>query len=319
MEGYFWRITDVERGFVVLALCGVNRDDEDRRWATVATSIHPDGTTRSAVVDEAADDPQALDVRAGTALRAGEHRLVVELDDVALDVTLGPSAAGTGALPGGGLAGVVPGLGQYWHPHLFRAPVTGSVRVGDTRHDLDGAVAYAEKNWGRGFPERWWWGQADGFTRSDLSVAFGGGRLTTDAVLGREVGIDVTGIVCAVGDRTIRLAPPLALVTAEVDHEAHRWSVRGRSPRTEIVIEGDGSRSRPAVLPVPLPRERRNVDTDVEHLAADLHLVVRRDGRTVVDDTSHLAALEVGWRPDQPQAAELVASCSRTSGATSVA
>lgn len=317
MEGYFWRITDAGRGLVVLALCGVNRDADGRRWATVAASTHPAGVTRSAVVDEASDDPHRLDVRAGTTLRAADGRLLVELDDIALDVRLGPSRATTGVLPGGGLAGIVPGLGQYWHPHLLGAPVTGRLRVGDAEHDLDGAVAYAEKNWGRGFPERWWWGQADGFACADLTVAFGGGRLTT-RIAGREVGTDVTGLVVAVGERTIRLAPPFALVSTDVDHEAGRWRVRGRSARTEVVIEGDARGCEPAVLPVPVPAERRNVDTDLEHLAAELHLVVRRDGRTVVDDTSDLAALEVGWRPGTPQAAAL-ASSSRTAGATSLA
>ncbi len=297
MEGYFWRITDVARGTVVLALCGVNRDADGGRWATVAVSAHPAGITRSAVVEEATDDPHHLDVRAGTTLRASADRLVVELDDVALDVSLGPTGTGTGVLPGGGVAGIVPGLGQYWHPHLLGAPASGKMMIGATTHELDG-VAYAEKNWGRGFPERWWWGQADGFERtgSGLTVAFGGGRLTT-RVAGREVGTDVTGIVCALDGRIVRLAPPLARVTAEVDHRAGRWRVHGRGPRTEITIDGDGSHREPAVLPVPLPAERRNVDTDLEHLAATLHLTVRRDGRTLVEDTSHLAALEVGWRP----------------------
>jgi hypothetical protein len=318
MEGYFWRITHPERGLVVLALCGVNRDAEGRRWATVAASTHPAGITRSTLVEEASDDPHRLAVRAGTTLRADGDRLLVELGDIALDVRFGPPRATTGLLPGGGLAGIVPGLGQYWHPHLLGAPVSGRLRVADEEHDLDGAVAYAEKNWGRGFPERWWWGQADGFEREDLTVAFGGGRLAA-RIAGRDVGTDVTGIVCAIGDRTTRIAPPFALVTTDIDGEAGRWHVRGRSARTEVVIEGDGRGRTPAVLPVPVPAERRNVDADLEHLAARLHLVVRRDGRTVVDDTSDLAALEVGWRPDLPQAAELVARSSRTAGATSLA
>ncbi len=316
MEGYFWRITDVDTGTVVLALCGVNRDGDGRRWATVAASVHPDDVTvHDAVQQGVADHPHRLDVRAGTTLQATASRLLVDLDGIALDVTLGPSRATTGVLPGGGLAGIVPGLGQYWHPHLFGAPVRGTLRTPAGTRRLDGAVAYAEKNWGRGFPERWWWGQADGFARPDLTVAFGGGRL---AVGRAGPAGDVTGIVCAVGGHTLRLAPPFARVRTEVDEVdgVGTWRVHGRGPRTEVTIEGDGSRRPPAVLPVPLPAERRNVMTDREHLAATLHLVVRRDGRTLVDDTSHLAALEVGSRPDQA-AAE--ASCSRTRGATSVA
>ena len=45
------------------------------------------------------------------------------------------------------------------------------------RIDLDGAVAYAEKNWSNGgFPASWWWGQAHGFGDADVCVAFAGGR-----------------------------------------------------------------------------------------------------------------------------------------------
>ena len=50
----------------------------------------------------------------------------------------------------------------------------------------------------------------------------------------------------------------------------------------------------PAVLPVPLPAERRNVDRDFEHLAGRLRLRVRQAGTELVNDESSLAALEVG-------------------------
>ena len=45
--------------------------------------------------------------------------------------------------------------------------------------------AYAEKNWGGGFPDRWWWGQAHDFG-DDVSVAFACGpvgEVYTDANL----------------------------------------------------------------------------------------------------------------------------------------
>ena len=76
---------------------------------------------------------------------------------------------------GSGLAHVIPGLGQYWHPHVLGGRATGRAVLGDEVVDLDGADVYAEKNWGRGFPERWWWGQAHGFERPDVCLAFAGG------------------------------------------------------------------------------------------------------------------------------------------------
>jgi len=51
------------------------------------------------------------------------------------------------------------------------------------------------------------------------------------------------------------------------------------------------------VLPVPLPDERRNIDTDFEHLGGRLRCRVRESGRLLFEGTSELAALEVGTRP----------------------
>ena len=75
------------------------------------------------------------------------------------------------------------------------------------------------------------------------------------------------------------------------------WSIRGRSPRYQIELEGDGTALPPHVLPVPLPAERRNVDTDFEHLDGVLHCTVKESGRVIFAGTSHLAGLEVGSRP----------------------
>ena len=51
------------------------------------------------------------------------------------------------------------------------------------------------------------------------------------------------------------------------------------------------------MLPVPLPAQRRNIDSDYEHLAATLRCTVREWGSTVYDGTSKLAGLEIGSRP----------------------
>ena len=51
------------------------------------------------------------------------------------------------------------------------------------------------------------------------------------------------------------------------------------------------------MLPVPLPAERRNVDTDFEHLAGRLRVRVREFGRVIFEGTSELAGLEVGSLP----------------------
>jgi len=96
------------------------------------------------------------------------------------------------------------------------------------------------------------------------------------------------------GNRVIRLTPP-ALVRSHVGDG--RWTVRARTPRYQIELDGHDAGLSPHVLPVPLPAERRNIDTDFEHLAGRLRCTVRTFGRVVFDGTSEMAGLEIGSRP----------------------
>jgi hypothetical protein len=299
MEGWFWRFTDPAAGRVVLALCGINRHP-DGDWATVAVAAHPGSVVRSAVVDGAHASPTRFEVVAGDVLRADERSLSVDLDDVHLRVELDDVVGWPLRLGAGGLFSSLPYLGQYWHPHVLGGRVRGELIGPEGEWSLDGAVPYAEKNWGSGFPDRWWWGQAQGFRDPDLCVAFGGGRLR-----GGPIAADVTGCVLRTGATVVRFAPPTALVRASVGDD--RWVVRARRPGWRVEIEGDGAGATPAVLPVPLPSERRNVDRDVEHLAGRLRLRAWQRGALVIDDESALAALEVG-STDESEAARMAAA-----------
>ena len=292
MEGWFWRVTDPASGRVVVALCGVNRHPAGD-WATVAVALHPGGLVRSAALDGARADRARFALSAGTdpgaGLEASADRLRVDLDDVHLDLRFSNSYVWPKAFGGGGVFSAVPFLNQYWQPYRLGGSAAGGVEFGGDSWSLDGATVYAERNWGAGFPERWWWGQAHDFDGADVSVAFSGGLLR----LG-PIARDVCGVVVRLGDRVIRITPP-ASVRSEVT--AGRWIVRARSLRHQIDLDGDGAGLDPHVLPVPLPAERRNVDTDFEHLAGRLHCVVRDHGRIVFDGTSDMAGLEIGSLP----------------------
>ena len=286
MEGWYWRFTDAARGRVVVALCGVNRHPAGD-WATVAIAAHPGLLVRSAVVDGAVAAADSYRVVAGDVLVADETSLRVELDGARLEVDLTKRVGWPHRLGAGAGLSAVPFLGQYWHPHVLGGSASGRLELAGETWDLDGATPYAEKNWGAGFPRWWWWGQAQGFTDPDLCVAFGGGRLTAG-----PIGADVTGCVIRIGDEVVRFAPPLSRVTSAI--RACGWRVHARHRGWRAVVDGDGRGRTPAVLPVPLPEERRNVNRDLQHLAGDLRLRVWHSGTLVVDDETHLAALEIG-------------------------
>jgi tocopherol cyclase len=287
MEGHFWRFTQPSTGAVVVAILAISRDARGRPWAMASLAGHPGGAVRSATLPDAWAAPRRLDVRAGDAFAADERSLRVDLcEDGRLDVTfaeplLWPRRA-FGAL---GAAHAIPGLSQYWHPWLLRARVSGAATIGADAIDLDGAVAYAEKNWGAGgMPPAWWWGQAHGFDRPDVCVAFAGGR----AGLGR-LKPKATALVVALGDEVRTVVRPPRALRVSVDERG--WRLAGAG--IEVEAHADGASAH--LLPVPVPHERRRLDDWApQHLAGALRLSVRRRARTLYEGTSELAGLERG-------------------------
>lgn len=291
MEGYFWRFTLPESGRVLIALIGVNRAD-DGSWSTLGLASHPNGFLRTVVHDRGAADPDALGANAGNAFRASTDRVQVDLgEDARLDVTVTDHVLWSRRSFGGSsVFQSVPALNQYWHPWLLGGTVRGTAVVGDETWNLDGAQVYAEKNWGKGgFPESWWWGQAQGFAEREACVAFAGGVVTAGPLR-----TEVTAVVVRLPDGSlIRIGNPgVSAVRARVSDET--WSLHGRSAQYGVEIEGNSPLGSAHVLPVPLPAERRNVPGAIEHLAGRMNVVVRRRAEIVWRGETDLAALEHG-------------------------
>ena len=291
MEGWFWRVSDEASGRALIALCSVNRHTQGD-WSTAAVGVHPGLTVRSGALRGARARQSPFAVSAGDEtdnFTVGTDRVQFSLGDVRLDMEIHDPVTWPKAFGGCGVFSAIPFLNQYWHPYYLGGKASGTVTYGAESWSFDGAKLYAERNWGAGFPLRWWWGQAHDFGEDDVCVAFSGGLLS----LG-PIARDVNGIVVRVGSKVIRLTPPV-LVRSQIGE--NHWQLRGRSLRYEIELEGDGTHLPPHVLPVPLPGERRNIDTDFEHLGARLRCTVRESGRLLFDGTSELAGLEVGSRP----------------------
>jgi hypothetical protein len=216
-------------------------------------------------------------------LRGTRRRIAVDLgDDARLDAALEGRAEwphrAFGAL---GPAQVLPGLPQYWHPHLLHARARGEAAVGGEAVGLAAFDAYAEKNWGPRFPDHWWWGQA-GFGDGAMA-AFAGGRVAGP--------LEAAAIVARTGGEVLTFAPPRALVTARAG--GGEWRLSGRSARHAVRLEGEAA-GPPHVLPVPVPAERRAVLRSQHHLAGRLRAEVRRGRRLLLREESTLAGLELG-------------------------
>ncbi|WP_204163926.1 tocopherol cyclase family protein [Nocardioides solisilvae] len=294
MEGYFWRFTDPATGRVVIALDGINREHhgEGGTWSTLGLAAHPHGFLRTVEHPVGHADPDRLGVTSGTAFRGTADTLRVDLGpDARLDVEVRqPVPWPRRSFGGSSVFQAVPGLNQYWHPWLLGGAAHGRATVGDETWELDGWSVYTEKNWGKGgFPDSWWWGQAQGFAEPAACVAFAGGE-----VYAGPLRTTVTALVVLLPDgRVLRLGDPLVTpVHAEVGDE--RWVLRGRSLRWQVDVEGTGDLQHAHVLPVPLPFERRNVPGAIEHLGASMTVSVRERGRLVWEGRSEVAALEHG-------------------------
>lgn len=294
MEGYFWRITDPVSKRVVIALIGVQTDNTGR-WAMAVLGAS-DGFWRHTIIPAAEARRGGLGARATGAegsFFGTDERVVVHLgDDARLDVRLDGLTRWPTSRPFGGSSvfQMIPRLNQYWHPWLLGGSATGSVVVGDSTWDFVDAQVYGEKNWGRaGFPDSWWWGQAQGFGEADACVAFAGGQVS----LG-PLHTEVTALVVRLPDGTVLRAgnPVTSPVTAVVGDEY--WRLEGRIGGWSISVDADAPLTAAHVLPVPLVGERRGIPGAIEHLTGHLRVEVRRGGRTVWADESSVAGLEHG-------------------------
>ncbi len=293
LEGYFWRITEPRSGHVVVVMASVNRDGDGRRWGTTAIDAHPASGVRTVESASAEADPGrlAVEIGGGHVLAASERRLLARVDgDTAIAIAIDPVAGWPRRSLGGiGVGHLVPGLSQYWHPHLLGGRVTGEARIGGRTISLDGASVYAEKNWSpSGFPRDWWWGQAHGFPEPEVCVAFAGGLVGVGTLVTRA-----TAVVVGIGSELIAAAQPLHSV--RVRFGPGRWSICARTARHVIEIEGHADGREPHLLPVPLARAHTQQPAAArQHLAARLELRVTRGRRLVFSGESVLAGLERG-------------------------
>lgn len=296
MEGYYWRFTDPRSQRVTIALIGVQTDDTGR-WALVGLGTS-DGFWRQAILPEAEAEARVGGVGArakgpGTSFFGTDGRVVVDLGaDARLDVRLSALSRWPAGRPFGGSSWFqsVPGLNQYWHPWLLGARASGAVVTGGGRRYIVDAQVYGEKNWGRaGFPDSWWWGQAQGFPEPGACVAFAGGQ-----VVAGPLRTEVTALVVRLPDgRLVRLGNPVTSPVRAQVSDGH-WHLEGRSHEWTISVHADAPLATALILPVPLVGQRRAVPGDIEHLAGHLRIAVARRGRQLWAGESQLAGLEHG-------------------------
>lgn len=283
MEGYYWRF--VHDGGVAVALCGVTSRTGGAATGRVAVALDPADVT---VVDAGpvAADARTLGLDIPGVLTASASRLHVRFASRrSLEISTAGPPGWSRRLGGLGLAGAVPGLGQYWHPYLLGARGVATIRDDDGVRRYDGLV-YAEKNWGPSFPAQWWWLEAHA---PDTALAVAGGLLAVG-----PVAVPATALVLRHGGRLLRVVPPTGAVTARVGEGV--WRFTARTATDTVHVEGRGDPRGPAPLPLP-PRPGVADGAHVgQHLAGDVGVVWRRGRRVLLDTVIAPAGMEHGRR-----------------------
>ncbi len=159
------------------------------------------------------------------------------------------------------------------------------------------APAYGEKNWGRAFPERWFWLNCNLFnSEPDLALTAGGGRRQ---VLGWREEVALVGIHYQ--GQFYEFVPWNSQVNWRIEPWGC-WQMWARNERYQVTLTG--TTARPGTpLRAPTPTGLTICCRDTMH--GDLHLELQtRTGETVVTARSRYGGLEVGG--DLPWAAAWV-------------
>ena len=197
-------------------------------WGMASLAAHPGGAVRSATLADAWAAPRGLGAARRrcrpppTSARCASTSARTAASSVAFADPLPWPRRAFGAL---GPAQAVPGLSQYWHPWLLRARVSGSARIGDAHASTSTARSPTPRRTGAraGMPPAWWWGQAHGFDRADVCVAFAGGRAGAGPPPGHG-----DGARGGLGDEVRSVVRPLRPLRVAVDDRG--WRLRGARP-----------------------------------------------------------------------------------------
>ncbi|MGB3766113.1 MAG: tocopherol cyclase family protein [Phormidesmis sp.] len=178
-----------------------------------------------------------------------------------------------------------------WQVMMAHGLATGQMHWRGKDYVFENAPAYAEKNWGGAFPEKWFWLQCNAFEREpSLSITAAGGI--------REV-LVWTENVAIIGihhkGQFYEFASFKTDFTWQIDPWGF-WQLTARSHQYRAVLTGI-AKDEGAYVRVPTREGMQFLCRDTTHGELRVQLWAISDNRLIVDATSQLAGLEVGGGP----------------------
>ena len=211
--------------------------------------------------------------------------------------------------PTAGWLAALPVFEPHWQVLMAHGRSSGRIDWGGRTYEFQDAPSYAEKNWGAGFPRRWFWVQCNAFEEGDLrpegtadiSVTATGATRQLPGPLGEE---DVALIGVHIRGAFVELSPMTdATLTWDVDPWG-RWSMEGENGDYRAVLEATCA-SPGTPLRAPTPEGLVPVCNDT--FEGEIRLQVWKRGAKIADARSTNAGLEVGgalWGAGSPWVGE---------------
>ncbi|GLC34906.1 hypothetical protein PLESTF_000216600 [Pleodorina starrii] len=201
-----------------------------------------------------------------------------------------------------GWLSVLPLFEPHWQVTMAHGEASGWLQWGGQRYEFSGAPAYAEKNWGGGFPSKWHWIQCNTFEgHPGLSVtAVGARRGLVLGLPGVEEDVGLIGVHLQ-GGEFVELVPWNSDLEWDVDPWG-RWWIRAVNERYEALVEATCAQNAGTVLRAPttsmgLAPFCRDTFFGQCRLRVWRRAGGAKQGPPLVDATSTTAALEVGGGP----------------------
>ncbi|KAG0493948.1 hypothetical protein HPP92_004942 [Vanilla planifolia] len=188
----------------------------------------------------------------------------------------------------------------HWQICMAGGLSTGWIEWDEERFEFANAPSYSEKNWGGGFPRKWFWVQCNVFEGASGEVALtaAGGLRKLSGVTDNFENAALIGI--HYGGRFYEFVPWTSTVTWEVSKWGY-WQMSAENDQhvvqLEAITEEPGTPLRAPTIEAGLV----TACNDTCHGDLTMQLWEKRSdggkGKLILDVTSNMAALEVGGGP----------------------
>lgn len=182
-----------------------------------------------------------------------------------------------------------------WQILMAHGLATGWIEWNGKRYNFTNAPAYSEKNWGRAFPQKWFWLNCNSFDNEpDLALTAGGGRRGVlwwmeSAAL---IGIHYRGTF-------YEFVPWNSEVSWQIQPWGE-WQMQARNANYEVELTGTTDE---AGTPLRAPTEQGLIFVCRDTMKGLLNLELRERGwgksKIILKASSSLCGLEIGGAPWQ--------------------